>query len=215
MVYSPDRLLYPMKRVDFDPNGERNQKNRGVSEYKRISWDEALDLVASEIKRAKSKHGPGAIANSHGSHHTWGNIGYYLSANFRFVNSVGMTRVHHNPDRWEGGYWGAVHHWGQSLRVGQCETYGGVQDCLEHAEMIVFWSANPEGTSGAYGALEGTIRRKWLRELDIKIVHIDPYFNDTAQLLGGKWIAPRPTTSPALAIAIAYVAIARADSCVI
>ena len=24
MVYSPDRLLYPMKRVDFDPNGERN-----------------------------------------------------------------------------------------------------------------------------------------------------------------------------------------------
>ena len=205
MVYSPDRLLYPMKRVDFDPNGERNQQNRGMSEYQRISWDEALDLVASEIKRAKSTHGPGAIANSHPSHHTWGNIGYYLSANFRFVNSVGMTRVHHNPDSWEGWYWGAVHHWGQSLRVGQCETYGGVQDCLENAEMIVFWSANPEGTSGAYGALEGTIRRKWLRELDIKIVHIDPYFNDTAQLLGGKWIAPRPTTSPALAIAIAYV----------
>ncbi|HIM12940.1 TPA: pyrogallol hydroxytransferase large subunit, partial [Candidatus Poribacteria bacterium] len=205
MVYSPDRLLYPMKRVDFDPNGQRNPQNRGSSEYERISWDEALDLVATEIKRAKTVHGPGAIANSHGSHHTWGNIGYYLSANFRFVNAVGMTRVHHNPDSWEGWYWGAVHHWGQSLRVGQCETYGGVQDCLENSEMIVFWSANPEGTSGAYGALEGTIRRKWLRETDIKIVHIDPYFNDTAQLLGGKWIAPRPTTSPALAIAIAYV----------
>ena len=205
MVYSPDRLLYPMKRVDFDPNGQRNPQNRGSSEYERISWDEALDLVATEIKRAKTVHGPGAIANSHGSHHTWGNIGYYLSANFRFVNAVGMTRVHHNPDSWEGWYWGAVHHWGQSLRVGQCETYGGVQDCLENSEMIVFWSANPEGTSGAYGALEGTIRRKWLRETDIKIVHVDPYFNDTAQLLGGKWIAPRPTTSPALAIAIAYV----------
>jgi len=26
MVYSPDRLLYPMKRVDFDPNGERNPR---------------------------------------------------------------------------------------------------------------------------------------------------------------------------------------------
>ncbi|MCS5660913.1 MAG: molybdopterin-dependent oxidoreductase, partial [Dehalococcoidia bacterium] len=205
MVYSPDRLLYPMKRVDFDPNGERNTQNRGTSEYERISWDEALDLVATEIKGAKTVHGPGAIANSHGSHHTWGNIGYYLSANFRFVNAVGMTRVHHNPDSWEGWYWGAVHHWGQSLRVGQCETYGGVQDCLENSEMIVFWSANPEGTSGAYGALEGTIRRKWLRETNIKIVHVDPYFNDTAQLLGGKWIAPRPTTSPALAIAIAYV----------
>ena len=205
MVYSPDRLLYPMKRVDFDPNGERNPQNRGKSAYERISWDEALDLVASEIKRAKTVHGPGAIVNSHGSHHTWGNIGYYLSANFRFVNAVGMTRVHHNPDSWEGWYWGAVHHWGQSLRVGQCETYSGVQDCLESAEMIVFWSANPEGTSGAYGAMEGTVRRNWLKDTDIKIVHIDPYFNDTAQMLGGKWIAPRPTTSPALAMAIANV----------
>jgi trimethylamine-N-oxide reductase (cytochrome c) len=205
MVYSPDRLLYPMKRVDFDPNGERNPQNRGKSGYERISWDEALDLVADEIKRAKREHGPGAIANSHGSHHTWGNIGYYLSANFKFVNAVGMTRVHHNPDSWEGWYWGAIHHWGQSLRVGQCETYGGVEDLLKEAEMVVFWSANPEATSGSYGAFEGTIRRNWLKRTDIKIVHIDPYYNDTAQLLGGKWIAPRPTTDTALALAIAYV----------
>ncbi len=205
MVYAPNRLLYPMKRVDFDPNGERNPQNRGISGYERISWDEALDIVASEIKRAKRVHGPGSIANSHGSHHTWGNIGYYLSANFRFINATGMTRVHHNPDSWEGWYWGATHHWGGSLRVGQSETYGGVEDLLKECEMVVFWSSNPEGTSGSYGALEGTIRRKWLKDLDIKIVHIDPYFNDTAQFLGGKWIAPRPTTSPALAMAIAYV----------
>jgi len=204
MVYSPDRLLYPMKRVDFDPNGERNPQNRGKSGYERISWDEALDLVGDEIKRAKRVHGPGAIANSHPSHHTWGNIGYYLSANFKFINTVGMTRVHHNPDSWEGWYWGASHHWGGSLRVGQSETYSGVEDLLKEAEMIVFWSSNPEGTSGAYGALEGTIRRQWLKQTDIKVVHIDPYYNDTAQLLGGKWIAPRPTTSPALAMGIAH-----------
>jgi trimethylamine-N-oxide reductase (cytochrome c) len=36
-IYSPDRLLYPMKRVDFDPKGERNELNRGVSGYVRIS----------------------------------------------------------------------------------------------------------------------------------------------------------------------------------
>ena len=42
-----------MKRVDFDPNGERNPQNRGKSGYVRISWDEALDLVAGEIKRLK------------------------------------------------------------------------------------------------------------------------------------------------------------------
>jgi len=26
MIYSPDRILYPMKRIDFDPQGERNPK---------------------------------------------------------------------------------------------------------------------------------------------------------------------------------------------
>ena len=42
-VYSPARVRYPMKRVDWDPNGERNPQNRGKSKYVRISWDEALE----------------------------------------------------------------------------------------------------------------------------------------------------------------------------
>jgi trimethylamine-N-oxide reductase (cytochrome c) len=207
IVYSPDRLLYPMKRVDFDPQGERNPQNRGKSGYVRISWDEALDLVASEIKRMKRNYGPGAMAVSHGSHHTWGNIGYYLSALFRFTNAVGMTRVHHNPDSWEGWYWGAVHHWGYTLRVGQSETYGTVEDCLQNCDMIVSWAADPESTSGSYGAQEGTTRRQWLKDprLGIKVVHVDPYYNATAQFLPGKWFAPKPTTSVAMAMAIAYV----------
>jgi trimethylamine-N-oxide reductase (cytochrome c) len=206
-VYSPDRLLYPMKRVDFDPNGERNPQNRGKSGYVRISWEEALDLVANEIKRMKRNYGPGSIATSHGSHHTWGNIGYYLSALYRFANAIGMTRVHHNPDSWEGWYWGAVHHWGYTLRVGQSETYGTVEDCLQNCDMIVFWAADPESTSGSYGAQEGTVRRQWLKNpsLGIKVVHVDPYFNASAQFLPGKWFAPRPTTSVAMAMAIAYV----------
>src|SRR5438128_693049 len=146
IVYSPDRLLYPMKRVDFDPNGERNPQNRGKSGYVRISWPEALDLVAGEIKRLKRTYGPGVMAVSHGSHHTWGNIGYYLAALFRFRNAVGYTQIHHNPDSWEGWYWGAVHHWGYTLRVGQSETYGTVEDCLQNCDMIVFWAADPEST---------------------------------------------------------------------
>jgi trimethylamine-N-oxide reductase (cytochrome c) len=51
LVYSDKRILHPMKRVDFDPNGERNPQNRGISGYERISWDEALDIVAGEIRR--------------------------------------------------------------------------------------------------------------------------------------------------------------------
>ena len=114
MIYSPDRLLYPMKRVDFDPKGRRNSQNRGISGYERISWDEALDIVAGEIKRVKRDHGPGAILNGSGSHHLWGNLGYWLSVRLRFFNNIGWTPVVHNPDSWEGWYWGAMHHWGQS-----------------------------------------------------------------------------------------------------
>ena len=192
MIYSPKRILHPMKRVDFDPNGDRNPQNRGVSGYEQISWDEALDLVASEIKRVKRDHGPGAIMNGSGSHHTWGVIGYWLSARIRFFNSIGFTPIVHNPDSWEGWFWGAMHHWGQSGRNGAGETYSTVEDCLKNAEMMVFWAADPEATSGIYGAHEGTRRRQWLKELGIPFVHIDPYYNSTAALLGGKWLAPKP-----------------------
>lgn len=205
MIYSPDRLLYPMKRVDFDPRGERNPENRGVSGYERITWDEALDIVADEIKRVKREHGPGAILNGSGSHHLWGILGYWLSARLRFFNNIGWTPVGHNPDSWEGWYWGAMHHWGQSMHLGAPESYGTVEDCLKECEMIVFWSSDPEATSGVYSAFEGTVRRQWLKELGITMVHIDPFYNHTAALFGGKWLAPRPATGNSLALAIAYV----------
>jgi len=204
LVYSPDRITTPLKRVDFNVNGDRNCQNRGVSGYVPISWDEALDIVTGEMKRLKRDVGPGAIAYSHGSHHTFGNIGYQLSAFRRFANAIGMTEVHPNPDSWEGWYWGAMHHYGHSMRCGGPENYGTAEDCLEHCEMVVFWSSDPESTNGIYAGYEGTVRRKWLKELDIDFVHINPHYCETAAYMGGKWIAPKPTTSPALGLAIAY-----------
>lgn len=204
-VYSKDRLLYPLKRVDFDPDGERNHENRGISGYERISWDEALDIVTKEIKRVKNDYGQGAILSSNGSHHMWGNIGYWLSAFKRFMNLIGYTQTVQNPDSWEGWYWGAMNHWGYSMRLGGGEAYGLVEDTLKECEMMVFWASDPETTNGVYSGMEGTIRRLWAKELGIQFVHIDPYYNHTAALLGGKWLAPRPATGNALALAIAYV----------
>ncbi|MFZ9668077.1 MAG: molybdopterin-dependent oxidoreductase, partial [Steroidobacteraceae bacterium] len=170
MVYSKNRILYPMKRVDFDPDGERNIQNRGKSKFVRISWEEALDIVSKEIKRAKAV-GPGAICVANGSHHQWGNLGHYLSAFNRFWNLIGVTKLVHTPDSWEGWFWGAMHHWGNSLRLGCPEFYGTVEDCLKEAEMIVFWSSDPDATYG----FDGTERREWAKQLGIKMVHIDPY----------------------------------------
>lgn len=200
MVYSKNRILHPMKRVDFDVDGERNIQNRGKSEFVRISWDEALDIVVKEIKRSK-KHGPGAVLVTHGSHHQWGNLGHYLSAFNRFWNLIGCSKLHNNPDSWEGWYWGAMHHWGNSLRLGTPEFYGTVEDCLKEAELIVFWSSDPDASYG----YEGTVRREWAKELGIPMVHIDPFLNHTAAHLGGKWISPKPGTDSALAQALCHV----------
>ena len=209
MVYSPDRLLHPDEARRLRSATARAIRRTAASRATcRISWDEALDHRHRRDQAPEARVRPGLRSRvSHGSHHTWGNIGYYLSALFRFSNAIGMTRVHHNPDSWEGWYWGAVHHWGHTLRVGQSETYGTVEDCLQNCDMIVFWSADPETTSGSYGAQEGTVRRQWLKDpkLGIKVVHVDPYYNSSAQFLPGKWFAPKPTTSVAMAMAIAYV----------
>ena len=208
VVYSKDRLLFPMKRVDFDAAGNRNTQNRGISGYERVSWDVALDIVAGEIKRAKTLHGNGAIFCSHSSHHTWGNIGYYICSLFRFMNAVGMTKMVINPDSWEGWYWGAMHHYGHSMRNGAAEVYGQIEDCLKNCDLIVFWSSDPEATSGSYSGFDASIRRQWAKELGIEMIHIDPHFNSTAAFLGGKWIPVNPGTDNALALAITYVWIA-------
>ena len=57
----------------FDPNGERNPQNRGKDEYVRISWEEAIDIVSSEMKfEIREKYGKAAITGMTSSHHNWG-----------------------------------------------------------------------------------------------------------------------------------------------
>ncbi|MCP4600168.1 MAG: molybdopterin-dependent oxidoreductase, partial [Proteobacteria bacterium] len=205
MIYSPTRLLYPLKRVDFDPDGKRNCAKRGESEYERISWDQAADIVAGEIKRVKREYGPAAILSTASSHHLWGHLGYRHSAYFRFMNLIGYTYADHNPDSWEGWHWGGMHQWGFSHRLGIPEQYDLLEDALKNTEMIVFWSSDPETTSGIYAAFESTCRRQWLKELGVKMIFIDPFYNHTAGMFSDKWFAPRAGTGNAMACAIAYV----------
>src|SRR5579864_5742480 len=56
LVYSADRLLYPMKRTR--PKGDPDPG------WQRISWDEALDRVAKELTRLKLDGGPESVAFS-------------------------------------------------------------------------------------------------------------------------------------------------------
>jgi trimethylamine-N-oxide reductase (cytochrome c) len=204
-LYSDDRIRTPLKRIDFDPNGARNPHMRGKSGYQPISWDEALDIVASEIKRVQTSYGVSAVSAMTSSHHNWGLVGYKISAFQRFFNLIGYTPVLDNPDSWEGWHWGATHTWGFYWRLGMPEPYDMLEDALKHTEMIVYWSNDPDTTRGVYTGYDAAIWRQWLKEKGVKMIFIDPFHNYTAAAMGGKWIAPRPGTDAALALAVAHV----------
>jgi molybdopterin guanine dinucleotide-containing S/N-oxide reductase-like protein len=204
-TYSENRLPYPMMRVDFDPNGERHPENRGKSGYKRISWEKALDVVAGEMKRIRSKYGSSAIMSNYSSHHEWGNVGYKFGTWSRFFNLLGFTDVFANPDSWEGWLWGASHCAGFYWRLGIPEQCDLLEDALKHTELIIHWGDDPDGVFGVYGGQESAIWRLWLRDLGIKQIFIDPFCNYSAGIQASKWIAPRPGTDSAIALAIAYV----------
>jgi molybdopterin guanine dinucleotide-containing S/N-oxide reductase-like protein len=204
-VYAEDRIRYPLKRLDFDTKGDRHTETRGKSRYERISWDEALDMVTGEMKRIRSTYGPEAITAITSSHHNWGLVGYKLGPFRRFFNVLGFTEVFDNPDSWEGAHWGATHVYGFYWRLGMPESYDLLEDALKNSELIIYWGSDPDSSAGCYGAQESVIWRHWLRESGKKQIFIDPFYNYTAASIADKWIAPKPGTDAALALAIAYV----------
>ncbi len=204
-AYAEDRVKYPLKRVDFDPKGDRHPETRGKSGYERISWDEALHIVAGEMKRIRASYGPAAIMSRCSSHHMWGNLGYRTSAWARFFNLIGFTDIFDNPDSWEGWHWGATHAYGFYWKLGMPEPYDLLEDALKNTDLIVYWGNDPDTTRGDYGGQESVVWRLWLRELGKKQIFIDPFCNYTAAILADKWIAPRPGTDAAMAMSIAYV----------
>ena len=115
-VYSAYRILHPLKRVDFDPEGERHVENRGKSGFVEISWDEALDIIESEIRRVTRQYGPYAITLPMGRTRRDQVRAWSPWRAKRPAPTVG--RLHRskrrNPDSWEGWYWGAKHVWGRN-----------------------------------------------------------------------------------------------------
>ena len=62
LLYDPDRLKTPLKRV----------KKRGEDVFEPISWDQALDEIAAGMKRVRDEHGPEAFALfQHGYGASW------------------------------------------------------------------------------------------------------------------------------------------------
>jgi len=205
-IYSPNRILYPLKRVDWDPNGERNPGNRGKSGYARISWDEALDIIVNELKRVKEQYGPEAVlsqADIHGESKTI-HAGHG-SANKLLALLGGYTLQLRNPDSWEGWVWGAKHVWGMEAVGEMTPTINLIPDVAKHSELILFWGCDPETTPWGFNGQMSSRLSYWFTELGIKSVYICPDLNYGAAIHADKWIPIIPGTDAALQLAIAYV----------
>jgi len=184
-TYSPNRIPYPLKRVDWDPDGERNTQNRGKSKYVRISWDEATDIIAKEIKRQYKLYGKYSILAQGDGHGETKAIHGPHGCQMRLLELMGgYTLQARNPDSWEGWYWGAKHVWGMDP-VGQGRQTNLFKDISENTQMILFWGCDPETTPWGWG--------------------VCPDVNYGAAVHADKWIPVLPNTDLALQFAIAYV----------
>jgi anaerobic selenocysteine-containing dehydrogenase len=205
-VYSPNRIKYPLIRVDWDPNGERNTHNRGKSKYRRASWDEVTTIIASEIRRIHAKYGVNAIlqqGEGHGEskllNTPHGQPGILLKA------MGGFTQQVRNPDSWEGWYWGSKHVWGQGIQGMMLPAGNTVKDCTDHSDMMLFWSCDPETTPwGFTGQFPSRLSFYWTA-IGMKQIYICPEVNYGAAVHADKWIPVLPNTDAALQLAIAYV----------
>jgi len=204
-VNSPNRVFYPLKRVDWDPNGERNTQNRGKSRYKRISWDEATDIIVAELKRIAEKYGPTAVLVQADGHGETKVIHAAHGCNRRLMRLFGgYTYQTRNPDSWEGWYWGAKHVWGCEPVGKQSYQSNIIPDIAENTNMLLFWGCDPETTPWGWGGQTVSQLCYWFSELRIKQVYVCPDVNYGAAVHADKWIPIKPGTDAALHLAIAY-----------
>ncbi|MBN1191701.1 MAG: molybdopterin-dependent oxidoreductase [Dehalococcoidales bacterium] len=205
-VYSPNRILYPLKRVDWDPAGNRNIANRGISKYVRISWDEAIDIIVSEIKRMIDTYGPYAILAQADGHGETKFIHGPHGCQSKLLEMLGgYTLQIRNPDSWEGWYWGAKHAWGCE-EVGQMEpVINAIPDIAKNSAQVLFWGCDPETAPWGFDGQMASRVCYWFNELGIKSIFISPDLNYGGAIHGDKWIPIKPGTDAALQLAIAYV----------
>lgn len=182
-VYAPDRIKYPMKRIGA----------RGEGKFEQISWDEALDKIASEMKRIKTANGPGAFVNLQYA----GEDGLQGRAVGRLLNLFGGNLQHWGGASLEGNYWSAQ------------ATYGLRTAALQAADpfaarLIIMWGWNP--ANNRYTA-STNLRMAQAREAGTRVICIDPRYTASASLYADEWLPIIPGTDTAMLIAMAHVMI--------
>ena len=193
-VYNPDRLKYPMKRVG----------KRGEGRFARISWDEAFDTIADNLKRIKSNYGNEAIYLNYCT----GTLGGTVAKSW----PPAATPIARLMNCW-GGY---LNHYGDystaQIAVSLPYLYGGTwvgNNCTSdiiNTRLIVNFGNNPAETrmsgAGVVYQLSETRQRSQAR-----MIVFDPRLTDSMLSDGDEWVPLRPGTDAALVAGMAWVMI--------
>ena len=183
LVYSPNRVLYPHRRVGPKGPGAR---------FERITWDEALDTVAVNFKRVIADHGPEAVQPFNYSG-TLGFIGFNGMGD-RFFYKMGAARLERTICSTVGGAAGQY-------------TSGNAHEAdierLPEMKVVILWATNLVST-GVHAMPFVTAAR----ENGATIIAIDP--RPTRTTAFADWhVQPRPGTDGALALGMMKVIVDR------
>ncbi len=205
-VHSKTRVRWPMVRKGFLASPDNPQGVRGQDEFVRVSWDEALTLIDAQHKRIRQSYGPSSIfAGSYG----WRSNGVLHKAATLLQRYMSLA----------GGYTGHLGDYSTGAAqaimpyvVGGNEVYQQQTSwplVLEHAEVVVLWSANPLNTLKiAWNASDeqGIPYFDALRKSGKRLICIDPMRSETMDFFGdsAEWIAPHMGTDVAMMLGIAH-----------
>src|SRR5437763_2731125 len=184
-VYSPDRLLYPMRRVQ--PKG---QGKGDASDFARISWDEALQEIATRLQKISDELGPEAV------------LPYSYAGTLGFLNNTGMAhRFFYRMGASQLNRTICATAGGDALITVIGRKTGTEPEQFRHSKYIIAWGANIHGNNVHLWPFIEEARRN-----GAKLVVIDPYKTRTARC--ADWYLPiNPGTDVALALAMMHVII--------
>jgi anaerobic selenocysteine-containing dehydrogenase len=186
-VYSPERLLYPMRRKTGVAKGPL-PKGREAEAFERISWDAALEFVAQKLKATAEEFGPESVL-PYSYAGTIGQLGYG-SMDRRFFHRLGASQLDRTICASAGG---------EALKTMYGVRLGTSPQDFAHAGLIVAWGANIHGNNIHLWPFIEEARRNGAR-----LVVIDPYLTRTAAL-ADEHLAIRPGTDVLLALAMMHV----------
>jgi len=191
-VYSPDRVLYPMRRAGPKGPGRTNASvpKQAQEVWQRISWDEALDEITSRFRGISAEFGSEAILPySYG-----GTLGALNGGSMdrRFFHRLGASQL-------ERTICSAAGEAGLKSVLGA--KMGTEPEQFRHSKYIIAWAANIHGNNVHLWPFITEARRN-----GAKLVVIDPYRTKTAEC--ADWYLPiNPGTDGALALGMMRVII--------